>query len=101
MIRGRIIGLAAAGCAAALALTAAQQPPALAAAKAGLWELDSLPGARAPSRECISDVQTLTRLEHRARTCTSKVISDDGRSTVVEYSCGAAGFGHSKVEVIT
>jgi len=101
VIRWGIIGLAVAGSAATLALTAAQQPPALAAAKAGLWELDGLPGANAPLRECISDIQMLARLEHRARTCTSKVISDDGHSTVVEYSCGAAGFGHSKVEVIT
>jgi hypothetical protein len=101
VIRWGIIGLAVAGPAAVLALTAAQQPPALAAAKAGLWELEGLPGAKAPLRECISDIQKLARLEHRARNCTAKVISDDGHSTVVEYSCGAAGFGHSKVEVIT
>jgi hypothetical protein len=101
MIRGAVPGLALAGCAAALALTAAQRPPALAGIQPGLWELAGMPGAKAPARECISDVQLLTRLEHRTMSCTSKVISDDGRSTVVEYSCGAAGFGHSKLEVIT
>lgn len=101
MTRGAIFLFALVGSAAALTLGAAQQPPVLSSLKAGLWELDGLPGARAPSRECIADVQTLTRLEHRAGYCTSKVISDDGKSTVVEYSCGGAGFGRSQIDVIT
>ena len=100
MIRGAILGLAA-PIGVAAALIAASQPLALDGTKPGLWELAGLPGASAPTRACITDVQALTRLEHRTRSCTSKVISDDGRSTVVEYSCGPAGFGHSKVEVIT
>jgi hypothetical protein len=101
MTRGAIFRFALVGSAAVLALTAAQQPPVLSGLKAGLWELDGLPGARAPSRECVADVRMFARLEHRAATCTSKVISDDGKSTVVEYSCGGAGFGRSKIDVIT
>jgi hypothetical protein len=101
MTRGAILRLALGGSAAALTLSAAQQPPVLASLRAGLWELDRLPGARAPSRACIADVQTFARLEHRAETCTSKVISDDGTSTVVEYRCGGAGFGRSQIDVIT
>jgi hypothetical protein len=29
------------------------------------------------------------------------VISDDGSSTVIRYSCGGAGFGHSEIDVLT
>ncbi len=103
MIRGIASGLALAvlGSAAALSLTAAQQPPVLSALKAGEWELEGLPGSKAPSHQCIGDVRTLARLEHRANNCTSNVLSDDGRSTVIEYSCGGAGFGHSKIDLIT
>jgi hypothetical protein len=101
MTRGAVLRFALAGSAAALTLGAAQQPPALSSLKAGMWELDGLPGAKAPSRECIADVQALARLEHRAGKCTSHVISDDGATTVVEYSCGGAGFGRSKIDVIT
>jgi hypothetical protein len=43
----------------------------------------------------------LARYEHRSRSCTMKVISDSSSAAVVEYSCGGAGFGHTKLEVIT
>jgi hypothetical protein len=101
MTRGAIFRFGLAGSAAVLALTAAQQPPALSGIKAGLWELNGYPGAKAPTRECIADVRTFARLEHRAANCTSNVISDNGKSMVVEYSCGGAGFGRSKIDVIT
>jgi hypothetical protein len=41
------------------------------------------------------------QFEHRGRSCPGKTLSDGPSSSVVEYSCGAAGFGHSKVDVIT
>jgi len=28
-------------------------------------------------------------------------LKDDGSSVAIEYSCGAAGFGHSEIDVIT
>lgn len=83
------------------ALVTAQQAPALSSLRAGLWELDGLPGAKAPSRECIGDVQAFTRLEHRAASCSSKLISDNGHASVIEYSCGPIGFGRSQIDVIT
>ena len=98
MIRGVAILLTAGM---ALALGGAKGPSALAEVKAGMWELDGLPGTHAPARVCIGDVQQLTRYEHRARSCQGKAISDNGRSTVIEYSCGGSDFGRTKIDVIT
>ena len=85
-----------------VALGGATQPATLTEVKAGMWELTGLPGASAPARVCIAEVDQLTRYEHRAQSCTSKAINDTGRSTVIEYSCGtAAGFGRTKIDKIT
>jgi hypothetical protein len=86
---------------AALALMAAEQVPSLGQAQAGLWEISGLPGAKAPVRQCVADIAMLARFEHRAKSCTAKVLKSSGSMTAVEYSCGGAGFGHSDIEVIT
>src|SRR4051812_33563274 len=101
MNRLRVASLVVAGVTAAVVLTAAQRPAALADTIPGLWEISGLPGAKTPARECIADTAMLARYEHRSRSCAMKVISDSAISSVVEYSCGAAGFGHTKVDVIT
>jgi hypothetical protein len=85
----------------ALVLMAAQRPAALAQTAPGLWEISGLPGAKTPARECVTEMAALARYEHRGRSCTMKVISDGPSGAVVEYSCGGAGFGHTKLEVIT
>jgi hypothetical protein len=83
------------------AALAAAPPSALAKVAGGLWEISGVPGASAPVRQCVADVLTLAQFEHRSRTCTHTVITDDGSSTLIRYSCGAAGFGHSEIDVIT
>jgi hypothetical protein len=100
MIRAGIVAIGLGG-GALVALGGATQPAALAEVKAGMWELTGLPGASAPARVCIAAVDQLTRYEHRAQQCTSKAISDNGRSTVIEYSCGSAGFGRTKIDMVT
>jgi hypothetical protein len=97
----RLAGLALCGGIAVVALTAAQRPSALGQAAPGLWEIDGLPGAKSPLKQCVGDVSTFVQFEHRTRNCGRRIISDGPSSTVVEYSCGAAGFGHSKLDVIT
>jgi hypothetical protein len=97
----RLVLLSLAGLTAALVLTAAQRPAALAQTAPGLWEISGLPGAKTPARECVADLGMLTRYEHRSRPCDVKVISDSASGAVVEYSCGGAGFGHTKLDVIT
>jgi hypothetical protein len=82
-------------------LTAAQQPSALNMTSAGDWELTGVQGTKAPLRQCVSDLMMLTQFEHRAHHCTSTVISDRGNSTIVQYTCGAAGFGRTQIDVLT
>ena len=93
--------IAAAGISAAFALVAASPPSALVQAQPGVWEISGAPGAKAPVRQCVADIATLARFEHRAKTCTAKILKDDGSSTSIQYSCGGAGFGNSQIDVIT
>ena len=43
----------------------------------------------------------LARYEHKSRSCAIKLISDGPSSAIFDYSCGGAGFGHTRVDVIT
>jgi hypothetical protein len=43
----------------------------------------------------------LARFEHRAKSCSAKVLKDAGGAAQIDYSCGPAGFGHSEVTVLT
>lgn len=84
-----------------LTLAAAAQPSALAQSQAGLWEISGVPGTKTPLRQCVADIASLARFEHRGKNCSPKVISSHPDSIVIEYSCGTAGFGRSQVDVIT
>ena len=101
MTRITTLLLAGGGVAAALTLIAAARPAALAQSQPGLWEISGAPGSRSPIRLCVNDVAALARFEHRSNVCTAKVLKNDPSSTVIDYSCGAAGFGHSEIDVIT
>ena len=92
----------AAGAAAVLVLGAAQRPPrALAQASPGLWELSGLPGAAAPMRRCIVDLSVLAQIEHRGRSCTRVVITDEPARSVIHYTCTDGGFGQSLLTALT
>jgi hypothetical protein len=93
-----ILGVAIAVPAAAFA---AAVPSALAQVAGGVWEISGAPGSQAPIRQCFADVLTLAQFEHRTRNCTRTVLSNEGSSTVINYSCGPANFGHSEIDVIT
>jgi hypothetical protein len=82
-------------------LIGATRPAALAQVSGGLWEIDGVPGAKSPLRQCIADVVNLARFEHRGRNCAQSVIADHPGSVLIEYKCGAAGFGRSQIDVIT
>ena len=101
MARSPILLIAAAGLGSAVALSAAAPLPSFAQVQGGLWEISGAPGAKAPVRQCVGDVGQLARFEHRAKSCSAKVLKTAGSSTSIEYSCGGAGFGHSEIEVIT
>jgi hypothetical protein len=86
---------------AAVALVAAASPVALSQVQPGLWEISGAPGTSAPLHQCIADLATLARFEHRASNCTAKVSKAAGAIEAIDYSCGRGEFGHSEIEVIT
>ena len=101
MVRMRSRAILALAIAAPAAALAAAQPSALAHVSGGLWEVRGVPGASGPLRQCVAYVLALAQFEHRGRNCTRRITSDAPSSTVIDYSCGGAGFGHSDVSVIT
>ena len=54
-----------------------------------------------PIRQCVTDIVLLARFEHRAKSCNARVLKDGGTTTAFDYSCGGAGFGHSRIDVLT
>ena len=101
MTRASRSWISAAGAGALLALTAATHPAALAQVSPGLWELNGFPGTKGPVRLCVADPVDLARLEHRAKSCSDRLINDTASSTTIAYDCAGAGFGRSKIDVIT
>ena len=101
MSRLRLAGAGGAAFLAAALTAASPRPAALANAAPGQWEIAGLPGSKTPSKQCVSDPITLAQFEHGSRNCSRTIISDSPSSTVVEYNCKAAGFGRSKMTVIT
>ncbi|HEX6661154.1 MAG TPA: hypothetical protein VF067_04705 [Sphingomicrobium sp.] len=91
----------AAGAGTVAVLAAAQRPAALAEAKGGMWEVSGAPGSRVPPRLCVADPTALAQFEHRGRFCTRIIISDDPPAAVIHYTCPGAGFGRSKMTLIT
>jgi hypothetical protein len=99
MTRTKLLAAAVAGSAACLIAAAA--PAGLSQAMGGLWEISGAPGTKAPVRQCFGNIGLLAQFEHRRNTCSHKVLRESGSSTTIDYSCGAAGFGRTKVDVIT
>jgi hypothetical protein len=89
------------GIAVPVAALAANTPSALTGVAAGLWEISGAPGTQAPVRQCVADILALSEYEHRGHACSRKVLSDAGRSTLINYTCGSAGFGQTQIDVIT
>ena len=79
----------------------AQKPHALANAAPGLWELTGVPGAKAPVRQCIGNLAALAQYEHRAKSCTPTTVSDNGKVTVINYTCPGSDFGRTSIKVVT
>ena len=85
----------------AFVVAAAQPGPGLADLQPGLWEVTGAEHEQVLARQCVADVAALARFEHRGKACSAKVLKSSGSEASVEYSCGAAGFGHSDIDVLT
>ena len=81
-------------------LAAAAQPSVLSQISPGLWEISSQRGAP-PARLCIAQPALLAQVEHRSAKCSRTVVRNDSTSAVIDYSCGASGFGHSELTMLT
>ncbi len=92
--------LTTAGAVLPLALSAASSPSVLAQISGGLWEISGQRGAP-PTRLCIPQPPLLAQVEHRSAKCTRTILRNDAASAVIEYNCAAAGFGHSKITMLT
>ena len=97
----RRIAAVAAACVAALALSGAQRPLALAPTQPGLWEVSGIPEPVRVRRVCVGDTAQLAQFEHFRASCTRVVLRNLPTSTEIQYTCTAGGFGRSKVTVIT
>jgi hypothetical protein len=87
---------------AALIVAGAGAPMFLTQVEGGMWEVSGAsPAAKTPTRMCVADVSSLARFEHRGRNCAGKILKSSASATVIDYSCGFAGFGHSEVEMLT
>jgi len=85
-----------------LASAAAVLGPAgvLSQATPGLWELRRVPDGQ-PVRQCVADIAALAQVEQRGQACARKVVSSEGSSTVLRYSCNGGGFGQSTLTLLT
>lgn len=95
------IAAAVAGLALAAAAAAAENSKTLSNAAPGMWELTGIQDSKTPVRECLTNLATLGQYEHRARTCTATTLSDTGKVTVINYTCGASDFGRTSIKYIT
>lgn len=83
------------------AAAATPRSRALAGAAPGLWEVGGVPGLKAPPRACVGAPVELAQFEHRGKTCSRNVLSDNGTAALIEYSCNGRDFGRSKLTLIT
>jgi len=90
----------ASGAAALLGPAALRHSAVLTQATPGLWELRRVPDGK-PVRVCVADIAALAQLEHRDQACGRKLVSSDGASTVLRYTCPASGFGQSTLTMVT
>jgi hypothetical protein len=100
MMRGPRLFRYAAGAAAGLSLAAVAGATFLTQIQGGLWEISGGPGKK-PVLQCVAEVTALARFEHRGRNCAGKIVKSSDNSTVIDYNCGFAGFGHSEVDMLT
>lgn len=70
-------------------------------AMAGLWEVSARADGHGAQRVCLHSLSTLLQWEHKGMRCGQKLLGSSPRGVTVDYNCGPAGFGHSRLTVIT
>jgi hypothetical protein len=85
----------------ALLAVGAGAPSAKSITAPGLWEVTGAPGSTKPIRQCLADTRALAQFEHRGQPCPRTVLSDSETAATIQYNCARAGFGTSRITVIT
>ena len=101
MIRWIIPGLATLAVTAAIPAGANHGPRALPPAMGGLWEVSQRADGHGAQRVSVRDPRYLLEWEHRRARCSQRLLANGPTSAVVQYDCGPAGFGHSKLTLVT
>lgn len=87
------------GLAAALAVPAVGQKPALAMLDQldkGRWEL-RIRDDGSVQRLCLPDTRRLIQLRHPSATCERLVVNDDSSQVTVQYTCRGQGYGRTHI----
>jgi hypothetical protein len=69
--------------------------------ESGLWQISEVRGALPPRSLCLSDPARLAQIEHGAARCRGMLVERNPRGGTIHYSCGAAGFGQTRLDVET
>ncbi|QIL02818.1 hypothetical protein G7078_08500 [Sphingomonas sinipercae] len=83
-----------------VALTAAAPATLLSQIAPGLWEFSG-PRNAPVRRVCLREPEVLARVEHQRRNCTQSIVRNDSITAIVDYTCPGAGFGNSKITMLT
>lgn len=94
------LALISAGASLGLAAVAVAATPALLdGAVPGLWEVSR--SGQPATRICLAAVAELAQFEHREASCERDLVGEAGTTAKFHYSCGAGGFGSSRVTLLT
>ena len=70
-------------------------------ARPGYWDISLSATGNGARRVCLSDPMILAQWEHRGVACTRDLLSEQGNSATVRYSCPGGGFGQSVMTLLT
>ena len=76
-------------------------PRALSSVLPGLWEVSARADGHDARRICLSDPRLLMQWQHRTINCGQRLLANGPSSAVIDYNCGPAGFGHSRLTLLT
>lgn len=65
--------------------------------EAGSWEITLHGEQNSAAQLCIDHGRKLIQIRHARENCRRFVIEDTPKSVVVQYTCPAGGYGHTKI----
>ena len=81
------------------AIAAAGGP--LSSLEPGLWSVSRSANGSGAAKLCVKDFLALGQWEHRGRSCSRSIISQNAREIVVSYTCPGGEFGQARLTALT